>query len=135
MDTVSPQNRSDNMRRIRSRDTKPELLVRSLVHRLGFRFRLHRDGLPGKPDIVFVSRRRVIFVNGCFWHQHRGCIDGRLPKSRRHYWMPKLKRNAQRDRERIAALKQLGWKTLVIWDCQTKNEGRLTATLLNFLSL
>jgi len=85
------------MRRIRSANTKPELVVRSLTHRLGYRFRLHRRDLPGRPDLVFPSKRRVIFVNGCFWHQHRRCIDGRIPKSNTAYWSPKLSNNKKRD--------------------------------------
>lgn len=122
------------MRRIRSRDTKPELLVRSLVHRLGFRFRLHSRDLPGKPDLVFPARRKVIFVHGCFWHQHKNCIDGRLPKSRADYWVPKLARNVQRDGERRTALRKLGWKSLTLWDCETTDERTLKARVLEFLS-
>src|SRR5687768_16524426 len=97
MDKLSQAERSENMRRIRSRNMKPELIVRSVAHRLGYRFRLHRKDLPGKPDLVFVSRRKVIFVHGCFWHQHAGCIDSRLPKTNAAYWHPKLMRNVERD--------------------------------------
>ena len=122
------------MRRIRSRDTSPELIVRSLLHRLGFRFRLHRRDLPGKPDIVFPRYRKVIFVHGCFWHLHNKCVDGRVPKSRRSYWQPKLTRNVERDYLSRAALRKLGWKSLVLWECQTSDEKALTARIQEFLS-
>ena len=133
MDTISTQRRSENMRRIGSRDTKPEIIIRSLLHRLGYRFRLHRKGLPGRPDIVFPSLRKVIFVHGCFWHQHRSCIDGRLPKSSTSYWVPKLLGNKQRDRSNRRALTRLGWSILVVWDCQTADLGRLKKNLAKFL--
>src|SRR5438552_165192 len=96
MDTIDPIRRSENMRRIRSRNTSPELIVRHLVYRLGFRYRLHFAKLPGKPDIALTRARKAIFVHGCFWHQHEGCRHGRLPKSRLHYWGPKLARNRAR---------------------------------------
>jgi len=121
------------MRRIRSWHTKPELIVRSLLHGLGYRFRLHRRDLPGKPDLVFPARQKVIFVHGCFWHQHRGCADGRLPKSRTSYWVPKLLRNHRRDRSCRAKLARLGWRSCVIWDCQTKDRDRLQKRLVRFL--
>lgn len=121
VDKLSPARRSDNMRRIKSKDMKPELLIRSLVHRMGYRFRLHAKDLPGKPDLVFRSRRKVIFVHGCFWHGHEraGCLDGRVPKSNVGYWGPKLVRNKKRDAEHIAALEAAGWKVKVIWECET----------------
>lgn len=127
--------RSENMRRIRSKDTKPELLVRRLAHALGYRFRLHRKELSGKPDLVFVSRRKVIFVHGCFWHQHpdKNCSDARMPKSRTDYWLPKLERNQQRDAEHMATLRAAGWRVLVVWDCETRNEERLTKQIERFL--
>jgi DNA mismatch endonuclease (patch repair protein) len=121
------------MRRIRSADTKPELAVRSLTHRLGFRFRLHRRDLPGRPDLVFPSKRKVIFVHGCFWHQHRGCVDGRTPKSNSDYWLPKLANNKKRDRKNRARLTRLGWKCLVIWDCETRDPKELKRQLEAFL--
>lgn len=107
--------RSENMRAIRSKGMRPELAVRSLVHRLGFRFRLHRKDLPGKPDLVFVARRKVIFVHGCFWHSHRDCKVVHTPKSNVGYWGPKLQRNQVRDSKNIEALTAAGWKPLVIW--------------------
>src|SRR5437588_5757441 len=101
--------RSENMRAIRSKGMRPELAVRSLIHRLGYRFRLHRKDLPGKPDLVFSSRRKVIFVHGCFWHQHAGCREGRVPGTRRDYWGSKLRRNQERDAENQARLEEAGW--------------------------
>jgi DNA mismatch endonuclease (patch repair protein) len=124
------------MRRIRSIDTKPELLVRRLVYGLGFRYRLHRKDLPGCPDLVFVSRRKVIFVHGCFWHQHQQCVDGRPPRSRTGYWLPKLARNVKRDSTAIKQLEQMGWRVLVIWECELSSEElieRTMATVQRFL--
>jgi len=132
-DHLSKQRRSENMRRIRSTGMKPEILVRRLVHSLGFRFRLHRKNLPGKPDLVFVRRRKIIFVHGCFWHQHQRCKAGRLPKSNRGYWRPKLARNVERDAEHLRALKSDGWKVLVIWECETKDGNKVRRRLLKFL--
>src|ERR1700686_2347328 len=117
MDNLSRERRSENMRRIRSANTKPEMVVRSLAHRLGYRFRLHRRNLPGCPDLVFPSKQKAIFVHGCFWHQHGVCSDGRLPKSNTGYWSPKLANNKKRDKKNRARLAAMGWKCLVIWDC------------------
>jgi DNA mismatch endonuclease (patch repair protein) len=136
-DTLSPARRSENMRRVRSQHTRPELLVRSLTHRMGFRFRLHRQDLPGKPDLVFASRRKVIFVHGCFWHGHGdpNCVDGRRkPKSNLAYWLPKLARNRERDRQSEAALLALGWRVLVVWECETRDAAALAARLRQFLA-
>src|SRR5258708_939446 len=119
------------MRQIRSKDTKPEMAVRSLVHRLGYRFRLHRDNLPGRPDLVFPRLRKVIFVHGCFWHQHARCIDGRIPKSRNSYWIPKLQANTERDKRQQTNLRKLGWHVLVVWDCETVNAAKLAMRLRN----
>ena len=126
--------RSANMAAIRSRDTAPELIVRRLAHRLGLRFRLHQSSLPGKPDLVFPRHRKVVFVHGCFWHQH-SCPDGHLPKSRISYWTPKLRRNCERDAEQLKLLKSLGWDVLIIWECQTKASllGSLEKELRAFL--
>jgi DNA mismatch endonuclease, patch repair protein len=123
------------MRAIRAKDTKPEMLVRSLTHCLGFRFRLHSERLPGKPDLVFTGRRKVIFVHGCFWHQHpsKSCTHNKLPKKNAHYWIPKLTRNTQRDAENIRDLQLLGWKALVVWECETKDAGKLASRIKNFL--
>jgi DNA mismatch endonuclease (patch repair protein) len=117
-DKISVRRRSENMRRIKSKNMKPELLVRRLVHGLGYRYRLHKKDLPGKPDLVFAKKRQVIFVNGCFWHQHKYCREGRLPNSRHEYWIPKLVRNVERDKENIAKLKRQGWHVLVLWECE-----------------
>lgn len=132
-DHLSKRRRSENMRRIRSVGMKPEMLVRRLVHLLGYRFRLHRKELPGKPDLVFAGRHKVIFVHGCFWHQHQGCRAGRLPKSNRGYWRPKLARNVERDAEVVRALKSDGWKVRVIWECETKDEIKLRRRVRAFL--
>ena len=123
------------MARIRSKDMKPEIVVRKLVHALGYRFRLHRKDLPGKPDLVFGPKRKVIFVHGCFWHQHaeEECLDGRVPKSRLEYWGPKLRRNVERDVQSQRALEKSGWGVLVIWECETKEMDALRARLRNFL--
>jgi len=124
--------RSENMRAIRSTGMRPELEVRSLVHRLGFRFGLHRDDLPGRPDLVFGSRRKVIFVHGCFWHSHK-CRMAHTPKSNLNYWLPKLARNKQRDKRNIVALEALGWRSLVIWECETSEERDLKKRVRAFL--
>jgi DNA mismatch endonuclease (patch repair protein) len=135
MDKLTPERRSENMRRIKSKDMKPELLVRRLVHGLGYRYRLHRKNLPGKPDLVFGPRKKVIFVHGCFWHGHEreGCLDARRPKSNTSYWNPKLTRNKQRDAERIIALRANGWDVLVVWECDTADVEALRARLRQFL--
>jgi len=133
MDKLTPERRSQNMRQIKSKGTKPEMLVRSLVHRLGYRYRLHKKDLPGKPDLVFGPRHKVIFVHGCFWHVHEGCIDGRSPKSNRGYWGPKLARNIERDKSNISSLKNMGWEVLVIWECEASNEKALALQLRRFL--
>ena len=125
--------RSANMRAIRSKDMQPELKVRSIVHRLGYRFRLHRKDLPGKPDLVFVSRRKVIFVHGCFWHSH-GCRVSHTPKSNADYWGPKLARNVFRDHRNIEALREAGWRSFVIWECETNNEDSIRKRVAKFLN-
>jgi DNA mismatch endonuclease, patch repair protein len=109
------------MSAIRSKNSKPELTVRRLVHGMGFRYRLHRRDLPGKPDLVFGPRRKVIFIHGCFWHQHPdpACLDGRLPKSRTEYWHAKLAKNVERDRLHCEALENSGWRVMTIWECET----------------
>lgn len=135
MDALTPERRSENMRRIRSKGTKPELAVRSLVHRFGYRYRLHDNNLPGKPDLVFRSRRKVILVHGCFWHQHSDpvCKIARKPKSNLSYWGAKLRRNVARDLEHLEAFSQLGWEVLTVWECELKDESALTKRLVRFL--
>jgi DNA mismatch endonuclease (patch repair protein) len=125
--------RRENMRAIRSKDMRPELAVRSLVHRLGYRFRLHRKDLPGKPDLVFVSRRKAIFVHGCFWHSHDGCKVAHVPKSNVGYWGPKLERNQSRDSQNAEALRAEGWEAMVIWECETRDEDNLRKSVEKFL--
>jgi DNA mismatch endonuclease, patch repair protein len=133
MDKLSAERRSANMRQIRSVNTAPELLLRRMLHRLGYRFRLHRKDLPGKPDVVFPSRRKVIFVHGCFWHQHPGCREGRVPGTRLEYWKPKLTRNSQRDAAVQSALKEQGWRFLVVWECELKDTVAALRTVKRFL--
>ena len=125
--------RSANMRAIRSKNTSPEKAVRSLVHRLGYRFRLHRKDLPGTPDLVFPSRRKVIFVHGCFWHSH-DCKPGLVPNTNRDFWIPKLKQNADRDRRNIEALTANGWQSLVIWQCELKDLPAISVKIKTFLA-
>lgn len=112
---------------------KPEVIVRSMVHGMGYRYRLHLKDLPGKPDLVFRSRKKIIEVRGCFWHQHRGCSEAHLPKSRTDYWLPKLARNKQRDKENCKQLQKLGWRVLVVWECEIEDTKRLSTTLRKFL--
>lgn len=123
------------MSRIRSKDTKPEMRVRRLVHGLGYRYRLHASDLPGSPDLAFRPRRKVIFVNGCFWHRHEGCPRNRIPQSpeRHEYWRNKLNRNVRRDQLSEAALRAMGWSVLVIWECETKDLDSLVARVEAFL--
>jgi len=116
----------------RSKNTKPEMLVRRALHRLGYRFRLHRRDLPGKPDIVLPRHRLAILVHGCFWHQHEGCRDARMPRTRQEYWSAKFCRNFERDVATVAALTALGWRVEVIWECEAR-KPQLTADLLALL--
>ena len=118
MDTLTPAERSRLMSRIRGKDTKPELAVRRYLHGLGYRYRLHARELPGRPDIVFRPRRKVVFVHGCFWHQHGRCRAGRMPKSNTDYWTEKFSANKRRDRLAKLRLTRLGYRYLVVWECQ-----------------
>ena len=135
MDRVSRETRSRNMRAIRSKGMKPELAVRRLVHGMGYRYRLHRHGLPGRPDMVFASRRKVIFVHGCYWHQHSdpGCKIARRPKSNLDYWLPKLDGNVIRDADTQDRLRELGWDSLVIWECEVRAGEGIESRIRNFL--
>jgi len=121
------------MRQIRAKDTSPEMKVRRLVHRMGFRFRLHVPTLPGKPDLVFPRLRKVIEVRGCFWHQHGSCIDSYIPKSRVEYWRPKLKRNRLRDKRNEKKLAGQGWDVLTLWECELDDAENLGKRLVAFL--
>jgi len=120
MDNLSPEKRSEIMSRIRGKNTTPELIVRKLVYSMGYRYRLHYAKLPGKPDLVFLGRKKVIFVHGCFWHGHEGCPKGKLPNTRLDYWRPKLEENKKRDALKQNKLKELGWQILIIWQCELK---------------
>lgn len=120
-DIVSPEHRSKIMSMIKSKNTKPEMIVRSMCHELGFRYRLHRKDLPGSPDLVFPKHRLCIFVHGCFWHRHPGCKYAYTPKSRLDFWLPKLAKNLERDLQVQEKLKELGWKVVIVWECHTKD--------------
>lgn len=133
LDTLTARQRSDLMSRIRSKDTKPEMRVRRLLHGLGYRYRLHVKNLPGSPDLVFRSRRKAIFVHGCFWHRHEGCSKNRMPKSpeRRDFWERKLNRNVHRDELNEEALRQMGWQAL--WECETGDPDAVAERVRAFL--
>lgn len=133
MDVLTAHDRSKVMASIPSRNTKPEIAVRKLTHSLGYRFRLHAKNLPGRPDMVFRSRSKVIFVHGCFWHSHKNCKNFRPPKSNQAYWGPKLKRNVERDQEVERKLRDKGWASLVIWECQLSDPNRLKDRIRRFL--
>jgi DNA mismatch endonuclease, patch repair protein len=121
------------MRCVQSVDTKPELLVRSLLHRLGFRFRIHDHRLPGTPDIVLQKYHTVIFVHGCFWHRHKNCKRASTPSSRTDYWLPKFERSVLRDRVNQRQLRRIGWKVIIVWECQTKNIDQLAKRLFGLI--
>ena len=128
-----PETRSRIMRAVRSRDTTPELVVRKLLYSLGYRYRLHSGLLPGKPDLVFASRRKVLFVHGCFWHGHDCPRGRRVPQTNREYWESKIRRNVARDELRLAQLQALGWKSLIVWECQLRDTVALKARLKRYL--
>jgi DNA mismatch endonuclease, patch repair protein len=130
MTLSAPASISERIRRIRKTDTKPELAVRRAAHALNYRFRLHRRDLPGTPDLVFPSRRKVILVHGCFWHQHDCPLGGKQPSTNQHYWLPKLARNVARD---VAVRKKLGGAVLVIWECETQDAAKVGRKLRDFL--
>ncbi|WP_354126679.1 very short patch repair endonuclease [Bradyrhizobium sp. RT9b] len=135
MDTLTQAQRSERMSRVRNKNTKPEMVVRRLVHAMGYRYRLHRANLAGRPDLVFPRTKKVIFVHGCFWHRHPdpSCRLARLPKTRLDFWGPKLGANQVRDASNLELLRQSGWDALVVWECQLKNVDQLRATLTAFL--
>jgi|ERR1700693_875578 len=133
VDTISSARRSENMRRIKSKGMKPELIVRTMVHRMGYRYRLHSQDLPGKPDLVFRTRKKAIEVRGCFWHQHRRCPEAHIPQSRTNYWLPKLARNRHRDKANCRRLRALGWSVLVVWECEVDVAKHLSTKLRKFL--
>lgn len=132
MDTFSKEKRSEIMSKIKGKDTKPEKIVRSLLHSMGYRFRIHRKDLPGNPDIVLPKYKTVIFIHGCFWHGH-DCKVSRVPKTRTHYWIDKFEKNRSRDRKNILDLKQTGWKVCVIWECQTQDFKKIENRIISLL--
>lgn len=132
-DVFDPEKRGWIMSRVRSENTRPELLVRSMVHAMGYRFRLHRKDLPGKPDLTLTRHGKVIFVHGCFWHGHVGCPRAARPTSNQIFWDRKLTANAERDSRNMAKLEELGWKTLIVWECETRRPEQLKEKLRRFL--
>lgn len=132
MDRVSEQKRSYIMSSVGSKNTGPELVVRKLLYRLGYRYRLHKEGLPGTPDIVFNGRKKAIFVHGCFWHGH-GCKYGRLPKSKIEYWSQKIDMNRERDEMNVQKLKSFGWEVLTVWQCELRDIEAVQTRLMKFL--
>ncbi|WP_054312418.1 very short patch repair endonuclease [Mesorhizobium sp. 1M-11] len=132
-DFLTPKQRSAHMGRIRRANTKPELIVRKLLHRLGYRFRLQWKDAPGRPDIAFPGRRKIIFVHGCFWHQHAGCRLAHVPETRRDFWEAKFARNRARDARDLARAEALGWKVLVLWECEVGAQTALEETLRDFV--
>jgi DNA mismatch endonuclease (patch repair protein) len=133
VDTISREYRSEIMSRVRAKDTKPEMVVRRMLHAAGYRYRLHDKDLPGKPDLVFPARRKVVFINGCFWHRHRGCAHARLPKSRTEFWTEKLERNRERDERNVEVLRELGWEVLTVWECEVRDPATLMPRVVAFL--
>lgn len=134
MDIVSPEKRSRMMAGIKGKNTKPEMVVRKIVHAMGFRFRLHRKDLPGSPDLVFPSLRRVIFVHGCFWHHHPGCKFAYTPKTNAQFWLAKLEGNTRRDALALKMLDALGWEVLIVWECEISDQSALALKLNSFLT-
>jgi DNA mismatch endonuclease (patch repair protein) len=134
VDRLTPERRSALMSRVRSKNTTPEMVVRRIAHGLGYRFRLHRANLPGTPDLVFASRRKVIFVHGCFWHRHPECPKASMPKSRIDFWSTKFAQNIERDAEHCRRLQELGWVPYTIWECETKEAEMVASKLASFLA-
>ena len=134
IDRLAPAERAKLMARVKGKDTNPERMVRSLIHRMGYRFRLHRKDLPGRPDIVLPRHKKIIFVHGCFWHQHSGCARSKRPASRPEFWNAKLDRNVERDKEVQTALRQRGWDILIIWECDLKIRENLIKMLRKFMA-
>lgn len=133
MDNLTQQHRSWNMSRIRSSDTKPEIIVRSLLHSMGYRFRIHRKDLPGKPDIVLPKFKSIILVHGCFWHRHMNCKYSYMPKSKQQFWKTKFKANIERDKKVKEMLEEQGWKILIIWECELRDIQKVEANIDLFL--
>ncbi|MDP5904267.1 very short patch repair endonuclease [Pseudomonas aeruginosa] len=134
VDTISADERSHIMSLVKGKNTRPEMLVRRLVHGAGFRYRLHDAKLPGKPDLVFSRKHKVIFVHGCFWHRHEGCALARIPKSNQEFWLAKLEGNKARDEVNLRQLHEAGWDTLVVWECELRNLDTVEQRLRTFLA-
>ncbi|MCP4221020.1 MAG: DNA mismatch endonuclease Vsr [bacterium] len=132
MDVFDKEKRSNIMSRVKGKNTKPEMRVRSLVHQMGYRFRLHRKNLPGKPDLVFPRHKKIILVHGCFWHGHDGCPKSSRPSTNIEFWQKKLDGNISRDRLNLQKMREAGWQVLVIWECQTKKPEALEQLLKEF---
>lgn len=133
MDIVSVKKRSEIMSKVRSRDTKPEMFVRKIVSSLGFRYRLHNRNLPGKPDLSNATRKKAIFVHGCFWHRHANCKMASVPASNKEYWKEKFRRNKLRDQAALDALKKMGWRPLVVWECEIRQPEKLKRKLEKYV--
>ena len=133
VDTVSPDVRSRIMAQVKSKDTEPEMTVRRLLHGLGYRYRLHRRDLPGRPDLVFPSRNKVVFVNGCFWHGHSGCVRATVPATNREFWLAKFERNRVRDSCNNPLLVDKGWEVMTVWECELRDLPNLADSLVSFL--
>lgn len=136
VDKFSKHKRSEIMSHIKSKNTKPEITVRKIIYSLGYRYRLHRKDLPGKPDLAFIKKKKVIFINGCFWHGHSGCKKSALPDTNYEFWNDKIKNNVNRDTRNYKLLKDMGWKYLVIWQCEIKNDNleNIKSNIIHFLN-
>lgn len=134
MDRISSTERSRQMSLVKSKNTSPELAVRKLVFSMGYRYRIHGAELPGKPDLVFSRKKKVIFIHGCFWHRHQGCKKATTPATNTQFWLPKFARTVERDRKTLDALIERGWRSLVVWECELKNEEALSGRLREFLN-
>lgn len=132
-DPLSPSERSERMKLIRPKNTKVEMVARRLTHAMGYRYRLHSRALPGRPDMVFAARKKVIFVHGCFWHQHENCRQYRMPRSKLDFWLPKLEANKRRDIEVYRRINEAGWRCLIVWECELKNREAVSSKIKNFL--
>lgn len=128
VDFLTPAQRSERMSKIKGRNTRPEILLRQLLHGTGLRYRLHRSELPGKPDLVFPRYKAVVFVHGCFWHRHTGCKIASTPKSNTEFWIQKFKRNVERDAKSVAALENAGWRVFIVWECELSSKNKISST-------
>lgn len=133
MDNLSAEARSKTMAAVRSKNTTPEIRVRRMLHSLGYRFRIHCATLPGKPDLAFASRKKAVFVHGCFWHRHRNCKHATTPQIHSEYWLKKFTANTSRDRAALRSLRRLGWQATIVWECQLKQPGKVAQRLVRFL--